>query len=165
MKNVSKSFDYAILEKAKEINALKLNISWSDLGSWKEILLMYNKNKRKYSFNSKTFYRPWGKYINLFKGYNFLIKELHIKSKGILSLQKHFYRSEHWVVTQGKPKITLKNKSFFRKPYDTIFIPKGTIHRIQNPNNKTVKMMEVQLGKILRETDIIRYHDVYGRSN
>ena len=126
---------------------------------------MYKKNKRKYSVNSKTFYRPWGKYINLFNGYNFLIKELHIKSKGILSLQKHFYRSEHWVVTQGKPKITLKNKSFFRKPYDTIFIPKGTIHRIQNPNNKTVKMMEVQLGKILRETDIIRYHDVYGRSN
>ena len=164
-KNSSKSFDYAILEKTKNINAIKLNIPWSDLGSWKEILLMYHRNKAKYFSKKNTFYRPWGRYTNLFNGNNFLIKEIYVKSKGILSLQKHFHRSEHWVVIQGKPKITLNKKFFTRQPYETIFIPKGAIHRIQNPNKKTVKIMEAQLGSILKETDIVRYKDIYGRAN
>ena len=164
-KNPSKSFDYAILEKTKKINAIKLNISWSDLGSWKEILLMFYKNKMKYFKKKNIFYRPWGNYINLYNGNNFLIKELNVKPKGVLSLQKHFHRSEHWVVIQGIPKITLNKKFFLKKPNETIFIPKGAIHRIQNPNKKVVKIMEVQLGSILKETDIVRYEDIYGRVN
>ena len=164
-KNPSKSFDYAILEKIKNINAIKLDIPWSDLGSWKEILLMYHRNKSKYFAKKNTFYRPWGRYTNLFNGNNFLVKQIHVKSKGILSLQKHFHRSEHWVVTEGIPKITLNKKFFFKKPGDTIFIPQGAIHRIQNPNKTPVKIMEAQLGSILRETDIVRYEDVYGRAN
>ena len=164
-KNSPKSFDYTILEKTKNINAIKLNIPWSDLGSWKEILLMYHRNKAKYFSKKNTFYRPWGRYTNLFNGNNFLIKELHVKSQGILSLQKHFHRSEHWVVTEGNPKITLNKKFFSRKPSETIFIPQGAIHRIQNPNKKPVKIMEAQLGLILKETDIVRYEDVYGRAN
>ncbi len=165
IKNASKSFDYAILEKTKNINAIKLDIPWSDLGSWKEILLMFNKNKMKYSKKRNIYYRPWGSYINLYKGKNFLIKELIVKSKGILSLQKHFHRSEHWVVTKGKPKITLKNNFFSMKPNETIFIPKKAIHRIQNPGNKVVRIMEAQLGSILKEKDIVRYEDIYGRAN
>ena len=165
LNNPTKSFDYAILEKTKEINAIKLDIPWSDLGSWKEILLMFKKYKKKYFKKKNTFQRPWGSYTNLYSGYNFLIKELIIKSKGLLSLQKHYHRSEHWVVTQGIPKITLNRKFFIKKPYDSIFIPKGAIHRIQNPNKKTVKIMEAQLGKILKETDIVRYEDIYGRVN
>ena len=101
----------------------------------------------------------------MFKGNNFLIKELQIKSKGVLSLQKHFHRSEHWVITQGVPKITLNKKIFSKKPNETIFIPQGTIHRIQNPNKQIVKIMEAQLGSILKETDIVRYKDIYGRVN
>ena len=101
----------------------------------------------------------------MYRGNNFLIKELVVKSKGTLSLQKHFHRSEHWVVTQGIPKITLNKKSFSKKTNETIFIPKGAIHRIQNPNNQTVKIMEAQLGSILKENDIVRYEDVYGRVN
>ncbi len=166
IKNPSKSFDYAILEKTKKINAIKLNIKWSDLGSWKEILLMFKNKKVKYFKKKNVFYRPWGSYINLYKGNNFLIKELNVKPKGVLSLQKHFHRSEHWVVTQGVPKITLNKKLFSKKPYETIFIPKGIIHRIQNPNNKKmVKIMEAQLGSILKESDIVRYEDIYGRIN
>ena len=165
IKNPSKSFDYAILEKTKKINAIKLNIEWSDLGSWKEILLMYKKNKKRYLKKKNIFNRPWGNYTNLYSGNNFLIKELNVKSKGVLSLQKHFHRSEHWVVTQGVPKITLNKKSFSKKPNETIFIPKGAIHRIQNPNKKIVKIMEAQLGSILKETDIVRFEDIYGRVN
>ena len=165
VKNPSKSFDYAILEKTSDINAIKLNIPWSDLGSWKEILLMYHRNKKKYLSKKNTFYRPWGRYTNLFSGTNFLIKQIHVNAKGILSLQKHFHRSEHWVVTEGIPKITINKKIFFLKPGETIFIPRGTIHRIENVNRKPVKIMEAQLGLILKETDIVRYEDVYGRIN
>ena len=92
-----------------------------------------------------------------------MIKELHVKPKGVLSLQKHFHRSEHWVVTQGNPKITLNKKIFFLKPNETIFIPLKSIHRIENPYKKPVKIIEAQLGSILRETDIVRYQDIYGR--
>ena len=80
-----------------------------------------------------------------------------------MSLQKHFYRSEHWVVTEGSPKITLNKNFFFKKTGETIFIPQGAIHRIQNINKRPVKIMEAQIGLILKETDIVRYKDVYGR--
>ena len=165
IKSSPKSFDYAILEKTKNINAIRLNIPWSDLGSWKEICKMYNKVKKKYVKKKNIFHRPWGKYINLFNGKNFLIKELYVKSKGILSLQKHFHRAEHWLVTQGTPKITLNKKYFIKKPNETIFIPLGAIHRIENPNKKPVKIIEAQVGSILKETDIVRYQDIYGRAN
>ena len=159
----SKSFDFAILEKTKNINAIKLNIPWSDLGSWKEICKMYGRNKRKYFNKKNVFYRPWGSYVNLFRGKNFLIKEITVKSKGILSLQKHHHRAEHWVVTQGNPKITLNKKKYRMKPNETIFIPLGSVHRIENPYKKPVKIIEAQIGSILKETDIVRYQDVYGR--
>ena len=163
IKSIPKSFDYAILEKTKDINGIKLDIPWSDLGSWKEICKMYNKNKKFYIKKSNIFYRPWGKYINLFTGKNFLIKELYVKPKGILSLQKHFHRAEHWFITQGSPKITLNKKTFIRKKNETIFIPLGSVHRIENPNKKPVKIIEAQVGSILKESDIVRYQDIYGR--
>ena len=165
IKNSSKSFDYAILEKTNDVNAVKIDIPWSDLGSWKEICNMYDKNKNKYIKKKNIFYRPWGKYTNLFYGKNFLIKELYVKPKGILSLQKHFHRAEHWLVTKGSPRITLNKKSFIKKTNESVFIPLGAIHRIENPNNKPVKIIEAQLGSILKETDIIRYKDIYGRIN
>ena len=163
IKSVEKSFDHAILEKTKNINAIKLDIPWSDLGSWKEICKMYGRNKRHYYKKKNVFHRPWGSYVNLFNGKEFLIKELYVKPKGILSLQKHHHRAEHWVVTQGKPKITLNKKYFTMKPDETIFIPLGAIHRIENPYKKPVKIIEAQVGSILKETDIVRYQDVYGR--
>jgi len=162
-KATAKSFDYAILEKTKKINAIKLDIPWSDLGSWKEILKMYDINKNKYYKKKNVYYRPWGRYVNLFEGKGFLIKELFVKPKGILSLQKHHHRSEHWLVTQGMPKITLNKDSFFKKQNDHIFIPLEAIHRIENPGNKLVKIIEAQVGSILKESDIVRYQDVYGR--
>lgn len=160
----SKSFDYAILEKMKDIRAINLNIPWSDLGSWKEICKMYNKNKKNYFRKKNVYYRPWGKYVNLFKGKKFLIKEIFIKSNGILSLQKHFHRSEHWYITQGKPRITLGKKSYVKRPFDNVFIPVGSIHRIENPFKKPVKIIEAQIGSILKESDIERFQDIYGRA-
>ena len=162
-KITAKSFDYAILEKTKQINAIKLDIAWSDLGSWKEISKMYLRNKSKYFKKKNVYYRPWGNYVNLFVGKNFLVKELSVKSKASLSLQKHYHRSEHWLITEGVPKITINKKFFFKKENDSVIIPIGAIHRIQNPFKKTVKIIEVQIGSILKESDIVRYQDIYGR--
>jgi mannose-1-phosphate guanylyltransferase/mannose-6-phosphate isomerase len=163
IKATAKSFDYAILEKTKHINAIKLDIPWSDLGSWKEILKMYDKDKSKYIKKKNIYYRPWGRYTNLFEGKEFLIKELYVKPKGILSLQKHHHRAEHWLVTKGNPRITLNKNSIIKKPDEHIFIPLEAIHRIQNPGKKPVKIIEAQVGSILKETDIVRYQDIYGR--
>jgi len=157
------SFDYAILEKSKNINGIKLNIPWSDLGSWREITNVFIKNKSKYYKRKNVFYRPWGKYINLFSGKGFLVKELIINPKSSISLQKHNHRSEHWTIISGKAKITINKKKFFRKISESVFIPNGAIHRIENPFSQHVKIMEIQIGTILKETDIIRYKDIYGR--
>jgi mannose-1-phosphate guanylyltransferase/mannose-6-phosphate isomerase len=159
------SFDYAILEKSKNINAIKLNIPWSDLGSWKEIANIFKKNKSKYYKKTNVFYRPWGKYTNLYSGKGFLVKELVVNSKSSISLQKHKHRSEYWTVTSGKPKITINKRKFFKKVNETTFIPQGAMHRIENLFKKPVKIMEIQTGPILKETDIVRYKDIYGRAN
>ena len=162
-KVAEKSFDYAILEKAKEINAIKLDIPWSDLGSWREISKIYKRNKSKYFKKKNVYYRPWGRYVNLFKGQNFLVKELTVNSRSSISLQKHHHRSEHWMITQGKPKITINRKKFFKKENDSVIIPTGSVHRIENLYKKPVKIIEVQTGSILKETDIVRFQDIYGR--
>jgi mannose-1-phosphate guanylyltransferase len=157
------SFDYAILEKAKEINSIQLSLTWSDLGSWKEIFNVIKSKTTQAFINKNTFYRPWGNYKNFFKGKNFLLKELTINKYSSISLQKHHHRSECWTVIAGRPKITLNKKVFFKKINEKIFIPKGSIHRIENIYNKPIKIVEAQLGLVLKETDIVRYKDVYGR--
>ena len=159
------SFDYAILEKSRNINGIKLNIAWSDLGSWKEISNIFKRNRSKYFKKNNVFYRPWGKYTNLFNGKGFLVKELVINSKSSISLQKHNHRSEYWNIISGKPKITINNKKFFKKVNETAFIPQGAKHRIENFFMKPVRIIEVQTGSILKETDIVRYKDIYGRVN
>ena len=92
-----------------------------------------------------------------------MIKELFVKSKGILSLQKHHHRVEHWFVSHGNPKITLNKDKFLMRKNDYLFIPLKAVHRIQNPRKKPVKIIEAQVGSILKESDIVRYEDVYGR--
>ena len=162
-KATAKSFDYSILEKSKDINAIKLDIPWSDLGSWKEISKIFNKNKVKYINKNNVYHRPWGRYSNLFKGNGFLVKELYVKSKSSISLQKHHHRLEHWLITQGKPIITINKVKSNKKVSDSVFIPQGAIHRIENPHKVPVKILEIQTGSILKETDIVRYQDIYGR--
>ena len=159
------SFDYAILEKSKNIYGIKLNIPLSDLGNWKEIWKFFKKNKSRNFIKKNTYHRPWGKYLNLFSGKGFLLKELVINPKSSISLQKHKHRSERWTVISGKPKITIDKNKFYKNPNDKIFVPRGAIHRIENIFNEPVIIAEVQMGPILKESDIIRYKDIYGRVN
>jgi mannose-1-phosphate guanylyltransferase/mannose-6-phosphate isomerase len=157
------SFDYAILEKVKEINSIALNISWSDLGSWSEIFKILKTQIKDNLIKKNTFFRPWGLYRNYFRGEKFLLKELIINSKSSISLQKHHHRSEHWTITGGRPKITIGKKVFFKNINESVFVPKGSVHRIENIYTKPIKVVEAQLGNILKETDIVRYQDIYGR--
>ena len=162
-KIISKSFDYAILEKVKQINSISLNVKWSDLGSWSEIFKVLKTRIKDSLIKKNTFHRPWGMYKNYFRGEKFLLKELTINGKSSISLQKHHHRSEHWTITNGKPKITVGKKIFFKNINESIFIPKGSIHRIENIYREPVKIIEAQLGNVLKETDIVRYQDIYGR--
>ena len=159
------SFDYAILEKSKNINGIKLDVPMTDLGNWKEIWKFFKKHQSKNYIKKNTFYRPWGKYINLFSGKGFLLKELTINPKSSISLQKHIHRSERWTVVSGRPKITINRKKFYKNVNETAYVPRGAVHRIENVFKDPVQIFEVQTGSILRESDIIRYKDIYGRSN
>ena len=92
-----------------------------------------------------------------------MIKEIYVNSKAKLSLQKHFHRSEHWLIKKGLAHITLNNNIIIKKTDESIFIPKGSIHRVENKSSKPLIIYEAQIGKILRESDIVRYDDIYGR--
>ncbi len=107
--------------------------------------------------------KPWGYFQVLDTGKNFLIKKISVKPHGILSLQSHNYRSEHWTVVQGNAEVTLNQTVSIIKENESIFIPIRTIHRLANKNNKDLVIIEVWYGDKLDEKDIKRYEDVYNR--
>lgn len=108
-------------------------------------------------------YRPWGWYDVIDQGNNFKVKLIHVKPEGVLSLQKHNYRSEHWVVVDGVAEVTLGNKIITMTKNQSIYIPLGELHRLTNPGKGALEIVEVQIGEYLGEDDIIRIDDKYGR--
>ena len=129
----------------------------------KNIYPIIHKKFPKITDHHTTTQRPWGQFTNIFVGKNFQVKELVVKPGAILSLQKHKYRSENWVVVEGKANVTLNKKKIILHKSDSIFIPQGAIHRIENRQKSILKIIEVQTGTYLGEDDIIRIKDVYGR--
>ena len=111
----------------------------------------------------EEYFRPWGSYICLDAGENFQVKRLIVNPDGILSLQKHFKRSEHWTVVSGVASITLNDDEFELGVNESVYIPIEAIHRIANKSNELVEIIEVQCGDYLGEDDIVRYEDNYGR--
>ena len=111
----------------------------------------------------EEYFRPWGSYICLDAGSNFQVKRLIVNPEGVLSLQKHFKRSEHWTVVSGKARITLDQKDFDLEVNESVYIPIQAIHRIANKSNNVVEIIEVQCGDYLGEDDIVRFEDNYGR--
>lgn len=109
-------------------------------------------------------YRPWGNYEQLDKGEGYQVKRIVIKPGGVLSLQKHKHRAEHWVVVQGKPEITIDDNVKTLEPNQSIYIPLGSVHRLANKTEDLVVLIEVQTGDYLGEDDIIRLEDEYNRS-
>lgn len=111
----------------------------------------------------KTVFKPWGYFTNLNKGDGYLTKIMCVLPNQKLSLQSHKHRSEHWVVLEGKAYVIKDNREYNVYPGESIDIPLGCIHSLQNPYDEELKVIEVQKGDILSEEDIIRYEDVYGR--
>ena len=130
----------------------------------KNLYPIINKKFPKITDQHTTTLKPWGQFTNIFVGKDFQVKELIVNPGAILSLQKHKYRSENWVVVQGKANVTLNKKNISLNKSDSIFIPQGAVHRIENRQKSILKIIEVQTGSYLGEDDIIRIKDIYGRA-
>ena len=113
----------------------------------------------------KTAYRPWGSYTVLEEGPGFKIKRIEVKSGGKLSLQMHHHRSEHWVVVQGRALVFNGDRDIVLNQNESTFIPAGHKHRLENDDEQTLVVIEVQAGSYLGEDDIVRFNDVYGRAS
>lgn len=111
-----------------------------------------------------TTHRPWGSYTVLAEGPGFKVKELVVKPRQKLSLQMHNRRAEHWVVAEGRPRLTCGESAQDYGPNEYLYIPVRAKHRIENPGDETVRIIEVQSGDYLGEDDIVRFEDIYGRA-
>ena len=108
-------------------------------------------------------YRPWGYYQGVDAGPRYQVKRIVVKPKAMLSLQKHFHRSEHWVVVRGAAEVTVGSEIRTVHENESIYIPIGSVHRLANPGTIPLELIEVQAGSYLGEDDIIRLTDQYGR--
>ncbi len=111
----------------------------------------------------QTMYRPWGCYTSIARGDKWQLKTIEVRPKAKLSLQMHKYRAEHWVVVRGMAEIEIDSSKTLLKENQSAYIPLGSKHRLSNPGNQTLMMVEVQSGDYLGEDDIIRFDDIYGR--
>lgn len=107
--------------------------------------------------------KPWGNYITIHKDNNYLIKKITVNPKQRLSLQSHKHRSEHWTIVKGNAIVQIGKDIISLNANQYIFIPKETMHRIENKTDDTIEFIEVQYGEILDENDIIRFQDDYNR--
>ncbi len=107
--------------------------------------------------------RPWGYYTVIEEGQGFIVKIIHVNKGQRLSLQSHNHRSEHWVVLSGVAKVVLDDKIFDLNVGQSVDIPLHAHHSLQNPYDNDLEILEIQMGDLLSEDDIIRYEDIYGR--
>ncbi len=108
-------------------------------------------------------YRPWGWFESLATGGRFQVKRIHVHPGAALSLQSHHHRSEHWIVVEGTAKVTIDDKVLLVSENQSVYIPIGAVHRMENPGKVPMVLIEVQTGTYLGEDDIIRYEDIYAR--
>lgn len=109
-------------------------------------------------------FRPWGNYRSLDLGERHQVKRIVVKQGGRLSLQKHHHRSEHWIVVRGTARVTVDDTVKTLHENESIYIPIGAVHRMENPGKIDLEIIEVQTGSYLGEDDIIRIEDVYNRN-
>lgn len=113
---------------------------------------------------SKTTRRPWGTYTVLNQGKGFKVKLVKVAPYKRLSLQRHERRSEHWVVVQGRAKVINGKNMLYLNENESAYIPKRMFHRLENPLGGVLKIIEVQCGPSLVESDIERFDDDHGRA-
>ena len=108
-------------------------------------------------------HRPWGYYDSIDSGARFQVKRIVVNPGASLSLQMHHHRAEHWIVVRGTARVTRGEETFLLSENQSTYIPLGTVHRLENPGQLALEMIEVQSGGYLGEDDIVRFEDTYGR--
>lgn len=109
-------------------------------------------------------YRPWGFYESLIQGDRFQVKRIVVQPGRQLSLQSHYHRAEHWVVVNGTARVTRDKEEMILRENESVYLPLGCVHRLENPGKIPLALIEVQSGGYLGEDDIVRYEDTYGRA-
>jgi mannose-1-phosphate guanylyltransferase/mannose-6-phosphate isomerase len=130
----------------------------------REVVNKLKAENRKEALEHLTTYRPWGSYTVLEEGERYKIKRIVVNPGERLSLQMHYHRSEHWVVVRGAAKVTIGDKDVHIHENESVYVPKSTLHRLENPGKVPLEMIEVQNGEYVGEDDIVRLDDVYGRT-
>lgn len=129
----------------------------------KDVVERLNAEGRREASDHTTTFRPWGSYTILEDGARYKIKRIVVNEGERLSLQMHHHRSEHWVVIKGTAKVTIGLEAKFVHENESVYIPKSTLHRLENPGKVALEIIEVQNGEYVEEDDIVRLDDVYGR--
>tara|TARA_A100001011_G_C14271001_1_gene826977 strand:- start:174 stop:1613 length:1440 start_codon:yes stop_codon:yes gene_type:complete len=131
----------------------------------KNIVQKLQNEKKTQGIEHQKIFRPWGNYETLVIAMNWQVKIINVKQGERLSLQKHQYRSEHWVVVSGLAKVEIDSEIIMLKENQSTYIPLGSKHRLSNAGKEDLKIIEIQSGSYIGEDDIIRFEDNYGRIN
>ena len=151
--------DIVLVDTSDAILITKKNLSQNV----KDIVQSLNDKGYQEGIIHKKVFRPWGYYISIGEGPTWQIKKLIVNPKSSLSLQMHRHRSEHWIVVEGFADIEIDAKKMRLKENESIYVPKGSKHRLSNSTEKPFTIIEVQSGSYLGEDDIVRFEDKYGR--
>jgi len=134
------------------------------VGEIKGLVEELKRRGRDEPVNHRKVHRPWGFYQSLHAGDRFQVKRLTVNPGAKLSLQLHYHRAEHWVVVNGTALVTRGDEQVLLRENESMFIPLGTPHRLENPGRVPLNLIEVQSGAYLGEDDIVRLGDTYGRA-
>ena len=141
-------------------------VAHSDSGQEvKAVVRQLQRTGRDQHRTHRKVYRPWGSYDSVHEGDSFKVKHITVQPGQRLSLQSHRRRAEHWVVVRGIARVTRDGETFLIHENQSTFIPKGARHRLENPGEAPLELIEVQTGDYLGEDDIVRFDDAYGRAD
>ncbi len=129
----------------------------------KRMVEQLSRKGMKQAAEHRLMYRPWGHYTGLIQGDRFQVKQIVVRPGGRLSLQRHHHRAEHWVVVHGTALVTRNAEEIMLGENESVYLPLGCVHRMENPGKIPLVLIEVQVGSYLGEDDIVRLEDNYGR--
>jgi mannose-1-phosphate guanylyltransferase len=136
----------------------------NDSQSIKDVVNKLKAEKRpEFEFHREVF-RPWGSYDSIDNGGRFQVKRISVKPGEKLSVQMHHHRAEHWIVVSGTANVTIDDKTQLVSENQSVYIPIGSVHALENPGKIPLELIEVQSGAYLGEDDIVRFSDRYGRA-
>ncbi|AJE46015.1 mannose-1-phosphate guanylyltransferase/mannose-6-phosphate isomerase [Celeribacter indicus] len=152
----------------RNVMAIAMNdaVLVADMSRAQDVKQAVSALKAKGSLQATHFpkdHRPWGWFESLVVGSRFQVKRIHVHPGASLSLQSHFHRSEHWIVVSGTARVTVDDEVRLVTENQSVYVPLGAVHRMENPGKVPMVLIEVQTGSYVGEDDIIRYQDVYAR--